>query len=79
MILLWHTWGAGIFLEGGSQIYWRGHKFLERKIGGHKIFDDQNVGSHKMTTETLFCSKKTDYNTILACLGGKVYRLWGGS
>ena len=21
--------------------------------------------------------KKTDFNTILACLGGKVYRWWG--
>ena len=64
---------------GGSQIYWGGHKFLERKIGGHKIFDDQNVGSHKMTTDGVFILfKKTDFNTILACLGGKVYRWWGG-
>ena len=22
--------------------------------------------------------KKTDFNTILACLGGKVYQWWGG-
>ena len=47
-----------------------GHKFLERKIGGHKIVDDQNVGSHKMTTDSVFILfKKTDFNTILACLG----------
>ena len=51
------------------------HKFLERKIGGHKSFDDQNVGSHKMTTDSVFILfKQTDFNTILACLGGKVYR-----
>ena len=37
-------------LEWGPK-YTGGHKFLERKIGGHKIFDDQNVGSHKMTTD----------------------------
>ena len=53
---------------------------MERKIGGgHKIFDDQNVGSHKMTTDSVFILfKKTDFNTILACLGGKVYLWWGG-
>ena len=46
--------------------------------GGHKVFDDQNVGSHKMTTDSVFILfKKTDFNTILACLGGKVYRWWG--
>ena len=28
-------------------------EFLARKMGGgHKIFDDQNVGSHKMTTDS---------------------------
>ena len=44
---------------------------------GHKIFDDQNVGGHKMTTDSVFILfKKTDFNTILACLGGKVYRWW---
>ena len=46
------------------------HNFLERKIGGHKIFDDQNVGSHEMTTNSVFILfKKTDFNTISACLG----------
>ena len=69
---------AGIFLGSGSQIYWGGHKFLERKIGGHKIFDDQNVGpvgGHKMTTDSVFILfKKTDFNAILACLGSKVFR-----
>ena len=63
--------------RGGSQIYWGGHKFWERNIGG-SIFDDQNVGSHRMTTDSVFILfKKTDSNTILACLGGKVYR-WKG-
>ena len=39
------------------------------------MFDDQNVGSHKMTTDSVFILlKKIDFNTILACLGGKVYR-----
>ena len=39
------------------------------------MFDDQNVGSHKMTTDSVFIFfKKTDFNTIL---GGKVYRWWG--
>ena len=48
------------------------------KQGDHKIFADQNVGSHKMTTDSVFIlSKKTDFNTILGCLGGKVYRWWG--
>ena len=69
--------GLAFSSEGGSQIYW-GHKFLERKIGGHKIFDEQNVWSHKMTTDSVFILfKNTDYSAILACLGGKVYR-WGG-
>ena len=32
-----------------------------------------------MTTESVFILfKKTNFNTILACLGGKVYRWWGG-
>ena len=56
-------------------------KILKEKYRGHKIFDDQNVGSHKMTTDSAFILfKKTDFNTvtILACLGGKVYRWWGG-
>ena len=31
-----------------------------------------------MTTDSVFILfKKTDFNTILACLGGKVYRWWG--
>ena len=30
-----------------------------------------------MTTDNVFILfKKTDFNTILACLGGKVYRWW---
>ena len=32
-----------------------------------------------MTTDSVFILfKKTDFNTILACLGDKVYRWWGG-
>ena len=32
-----------------------------------------------MTTESVFILfKKTDFNTILACLEGKVYRWWWG-
>ena len=32
-----------------------------------------------MTTDSRFIlAKKTDFNTILACLGGKVYRWWCG-
>ena len=50
-----------------------GQKFLE----GHRIFDYQNVGSHRMTTESVFIFfKKTDFNTNLACLGVMVYRWW---
>ena len=31
-----------------------------------------------MTTDSVFILfKKTDFNKILACLGGKVYRWWG--
>ena len=67
--------GAGIFFGKGGPKYTGGHKYLERKIGGHKIFDDQNVGSHKMTTDSVFTLfKQTYFNAILACLGGKVYR-----
>ena len=57
--------------------------FWKQQWGGHKIVDDQNVGSHKMTTDSVFILfKKTDFNTILACLGGKgpPFSLgWGGS
>ena len=52
--------GAIIFLgRGVPNILGGGHKFLERKIGGwggHKIVEDQNVGSHKIVC--LFCSKR---------------------
>ena len=68
------TEGAGIFFGRGRPKYTGGNNFLERKIGGHKMFDDQNVGSHKITTDSVFILfKKTDFNTILVCLGGKVY------
>ena len=52
-----------------------GHNFLERAMEGRKVFDDQKLGSHKMTTDSVFILfKVTDFNTILASLGGKVYR-----
>ena len=32
------------------------------------MFDDQNVGSQKIATDSVFILfKKTDFNTILAC------------
>ena len=31
-----------------------------------------------MTTDSVVLFKKTDFNTILACLGGKVYPWLGG-
>ena len=46
-----------------------GHKLLETNRGGHKIFDDQNVGSHKMTKDSVFILfRKTNFNTILTCV-----------
>ena len=53
--------------------YTGGHNILERKIGGHKIFDDQNVGSHKMTTDSVFILFKNNFSLFR----GKVYRWWG--
>ena len=51
--------------------------FLKEKMGVHRMFNDQNVGSHKMITDSVFILiKNTDFNTILACVGGKVYQ-WG--
>ena len=47
---------------------------MERNIGGHKIFDYQNVGSHKMTVDNvLILFEETYFNTIFACSDGKVY------
>ena len=47
-----------------------GHKFLERKIGGDHVFDNQNLESNKMTTDIAFMLfKKTDFDTILTCVG----------
>ena len=55
--------GAIIFFGRGIPNILGCHKFLERKIGGGKIFDDQNVGSHKMTTDSVFILfKKTDFS-----------------
>ena len=42
---------------------------------GHKIFDDQNVGSHKLTTDSVFIFfKKTDfqYNFSLCRVYGEL-------
>ena len=45
--------------------------FWKENRGGHKILDNQNVGSHKMTTDCVsILFKKTDFNTILACFKG---------
>ena len=67
--------GLAFSSEGGSQIYWGVINFWKEKSGGHKIFDDRNVGNHKMITDSVFILlKKTDFNTISACLGGKVYQ-----
>ena len=66
--------GSWHFIRKGGPKYTGGHNFLERKMWGHKIFDDQNVGNHKMTTDGVFILfQKTDFNTILACLWGKEY------
>ena len=70
--------GYHFLRNGGSQTYWGVIIFWEKYMGGHRI-DDQNVGSHKMTTDSVFILfKKTDFNTFLACLGGKLYQWWGG-
>ena len=70
---------------GGWHFLWKGGpkytgvRNFWKKSGGHKIFYDHNVRSHKMMTDSVFILfKKTDFNTILACLGGKVYQWWGG-
>ena len=49
-----------------------GWHFLQKGVpnilGLYNNFDEQNVGSHKMTTDSVFILfKKTDFNTILAC------------
>ena len=50
--------GAIIFFETG----------VPNILGHHKIVGHQNVGSHKMTTDSVFILfKKTDFNTILSC------------
>ena len=44
--------------------------FLEGKIGGHISFDDQILGSPKMTIGSLFILfKKTDFDTTIMCIG----------
>ena len=80
---MWETLFVYNFIVrlGGWHFLWKGGPNIlgvincwKEKQGGHKIFDDQNVGHHKMTTDSVFILfKKTDFNTILACLGGKVY------
>ena len=73
---LWLSLGGGHFLRKGGPKYTGFFlTFGKKKKGGHKICDDQNVGSHKMTRDSVFILfKKTDFNTILACSGCKVYR-----
>ena len=43
--------------------------------GGHKIFDDQNVGSHKMTTDSVFILFNFTI-TILVCFGERCIGDW---
>ena len=51
---------------------------MERKIGGHKIVDDQNVGSHRMTTDSacVYFVQKDWFQT--ACLEGRCIDDGGG-
>ena len=78
--------GATIFfVRGGGQNILGFINFLKELGGGHKIFDDHNVRSHIMTTDNVFILfKKTDFNTILSCLGvrcidgGEVTIFFGG-
>ena len=51
---------------------------MERKIGGHKIFDDQNVGNHMTTDSVFILFKTTDFNTSLVCLGVRCIGDGGG-
>ena len=72
---VWGLKGAGIFFERGCPKYTRVINFGKNNRGVITFFDDQNVGSYKMTTESvfLFCSKKTNFNTILVCLGVRCF------
>ena len=48
-------------------------------VRGHEIFDDQNVGSHNMTIDSVLClfhSKKTDFDTIVLCLRVRCVGRW---
>ena len=80
-MFVWSTLRAIIFFERGLKNT-GGHEFLERKIGGHKIFDGQNVGSLRMTTDSAFILfKKSDFKIVqynFSLLVGKVYRWWPG-
>ena len=56
--------GVIIFLGGGGVPNILGcHKFLERKIGGHTLFDNHNVGNHNV----FILFKKTDFNRVGSC------------
>ena len=51
---------------------------MERKKGGgHKIFDDQNVGGHKMTIDTVYFVQKEWFQYSFSLFRGKVYGWWG--
>ena len=59
---------------GGCHFLWNWGPNYTREV---MIFDDLNVGSHKINTDSVyFVLKFTDINSILACLGGKVYLWW---
>ena len=60
--------GLAFFSSGGSQLSLMVINFWKEKTGGYKIFNDQNVGSHKLTIESVFILfKKTAFSTISAC------------
>ena len=57
---------------------------MERKIGGHTIFDDQNVGSHK-TTDSVFIFFQRVKTVLISmhfyfttCLGARCIGCGGG-
>ena len=73
---LWANIWRLVFSSEGDSLYAGGRGVInfwkENGEGGvHKIIDDQNVGTHKMTADSVFILfKQTDFDTISACLGG---------
>ena len=62
--------------RGFPHLLW-GHKFLEEKWKDHKIFDNQNVGSHKLTIDRVFILfEKTDFDTSKAFAGRNIVSIF---